>query len=191
MRCNRDRRLSAIGFLQDLGGENSPRLPLYGHFKTQRGVANSRNHEMLYMAYKTNIPKQLNKVRQYVDAGSTVFNDVVRNVPVLPQKSHALVCRKVRETSLQTMIGMDVSEAEAKVPEYQAPLPNDDEDAATAGADAATADASTGKALVSAAIKKRKLYRQLSGAEAPWFPHDNDVELLKELCHEAGKPRRV
>ena len=67
----------------------------------------------------------------------------------------------------------------------------DDEDAATAGADAATADASSEKALVSAAIKKRKLYRQLTGSEAPWFPHDNDSELLKELCHEAGRPRWV
>ena len=25
----------------------------------------------------------------------------------------------------------------------------------------------------------------------PWFPHDNDPELLKELCHEAGRPRLV
>ena len=71
------------------------------------------------------------------------------------------------------------------------PMDDDDEDAATAGADAATADASTGKALVSAAIKRRKLYRQLTGTEVPWFPHDNDIELLKELCHEAGRPRWV
>ena len=26
------------------------------------------------------------------------------------------------------------------------------------------------------------------GAEVPWFPHDNDSENLKELCHEAGRP---
>ena len=25
----------------------------------------------------------------------------------------------------------------------------------------------------------------------PWFPRDNDVDLLKESCREAGKPRRV
>ena len=42
-----------------------------------------------------------------------------------------------------------------------------------------------------AAVKKRKLYRQLTGTEVPWFPHDNDVDLLKELVHEAGKPRWV
>ena len=39
--------------------------------------------------------------------------------------------------------------------------------------------------------KKRKLYRQLTGTEVPWFPHDNAIELLKELCHEAGRPRWV
>ena len=25
----------------------------------------------------------------------------------------------------------------------------------------------------------------------PWFPHDNDMDLLKELCWEAGSPRWV
>ena len=44
---------------------------------------------------------------------------------------------------------------------------------------------------MTAALKKRKLYRQLTGSEVPWFPHDNDSELLKELCHEAGRPRWV
>ena len=39
--------------------------------------------------------------------------------------------------------------------------------------------------------KKRKLYRQLTGTEVPWFPHDNAIELLQELCHEAGRPRWV
>ena len=67
----------------------------------------------------------------------------------------------------------------------------DDEDAATAeGADAATA-AAREKALVTAAVKKRKLHRQVTGTDVPWFPHDNDIELLKELCREAGRPRWV
>ena len=47
------------------------------------------------------------------------------------------------------------------------------------------------KALVALVVKKRKLYRQLSGTEVPWFPHDNDMDLLKELCWESGRPRRV
>ena len=136
------------------------------------------------------MPKTLAKVRVHVDAGSPVFNEVVRNAPVLSQKKHALVSRVIREGSLQSMIGVDVTEVEAKDPDHLA-LPDDD-DAETAGAGAATAeDASAEKALVTAAIKKRKLYRQLSGAEVPWFPHDNDSDLLKELCHEAGRPRWV
>ena len=34
------------------------------------------------------------------------------------------------------------------------------------------------KAMVAAVVRRRKLYRQLSGTEVPWFPHDNDMELL-------------
>ena len=40
-------------------------------------------------------------------------------------------------------------------------------------------------------IKKRALYGQHSGTDVPWFPHDNAIELLKELCWEAGRPRWV
>jgi len=172
---------------------NTKQMMQFGHFKKQRGIANSRSHELLYLCYKNRVPKQLSKLRVHVDAGSAVFNEVVRSVPVLPQKSHALVDRQIRETSLESMISVDVCEMEAKDPHHQAPLPmdDDDEDAATAGADAETADAAAAhasKALLSATVKKRKLYRQLTGSEVPWFPHDNDIELLKELVHEAGRP---
>ena len=169
---------------------NMKQMQQYGHFKRARGIANSRSHELLFLCYKGRQPKQLAKMRAHVDGGSPVFNEVVRNVPVLPQKNHALVSRDIRDASLQTMIGVCVSEVEAKDPDYVAPPPNDDEDAATAeGADAATA--AQEKAMVQQAIKRRKLYRQVTGTEVPWFPHDNDIELLKELCHEAGRPRWV
>jgi hypothetical protein len=137
------------------------------------------------------MPKQLAKMRVHVDGGSPMFNEVVRNVPVLAQKNHALVSRAIREQSLQAMTGVDVTEAEANDPELQDIPPMEDEDVATVGADAETADASSEKALVVAAVKRRRLYRQLTGTEVPWFPHDNDIELLKELCHEAGRPRWV
>ena len=42
---------------------------------------------------------------------------------------------------------------------------------------------------VGSVIKKRKLYMQTIGTMLPWFPHDNDPELLRELLHEAGNPR--
>ena len=128
------------------------------------------------------MPKNLAKERVHVDGGSPVFNEVVRQVPVLPHKSHALVSRDIRATSLSSMVGVDVAEAEAKDPDHQN-LPLDTADAATAATDAATAEAEkadAAKALVSAALKKRRLYRQRTGTEVPWFPNGNDIELLKE-----------
>ena len=44
---------------------------------------------------------------------------------------------------------------------------------------------------LAAVRKKRKLYRQLTGSEVPWFPHDNDIDFVKELVHEARNPRWV
>ena len=48
---------------------NTKQMMQYGHFKRQRGVANSRSYEMLYMCYKGRLPKQLVKTRMYVDGG--------------------------------------------------------------------------------------------------------------------------
>ena len=126
-----------------------------------------------------------------MDQGSPIFNEVVRNVPVLPQKNHALVSREIRDASQESMDGADVLVSESNDPDHLDPPAHDDEDTATGGADAATADARPEKAFVSAAAKKRNMYKHLAGTEVPWFPHDNDIELLKELCHEAGRPRWV
>ena len=150
---------------------NTKQMMQYGLFQRQGGIANSRSHELLFLCYKGRVPKQLAKNRLYVDAGSAVFNDVVRNVPVLPQKSHALVSRKVRETSLQAMIGVDVATEEQKDPDYEAPPAMDEEEAATAEAATATTVVTpeeASKALVTAVKRKRKLYRQLTGSEVPW-----------------------
>ena len=167
---------------------NTKQMMQHGHFQRQGGIANSRSHELLYCCYKGPAPKQIAKtMRQFVDPGTPVFNEVVRNVPVLSRPSHAMVSREVRETSLQAMIGVDVSEEELKDPDYVDPPAMTEEEAATATN--ATAEAS--KALVSAVKKKRKLYRQLTGTEVPWFPHDNAIDLIRELCHEAGRPRWV
>jgi len=168
---------------------NTKQMMQYGHFQRQGGIANSRSHEMMYCCYKSRAPKQLAKTRQFVDPGTPVFNEVVRNVPVLSPKSHAMVSREIRETSLQAMIGADVTSEELKDPEYVDQPAMTEEEAATATPKAAPAEAS--KALVSAVKKKRKLYRQLTGTEVPWFPHDNAIDLIQELCHEAGRPRWV
>ena len=169
---------------------NTKQMLQYGHFLSQGGIANWRSHEVLLLCYKGRVPRHLAKTRAHVDTGSSVFNEVVRRVPVLRMTSHALVSREIRERSLQAMIGVDVLEQEAQDPDYPGP-PNVDDETALED-QAATAEAST--ALLSAAVKKRKLYRQLrqlTRTEVPWFPHDNDIDLLKELCHEAGRPRWV
>ena len=175
---------------------NTKQMLQFGHFQRQRGIANSRGHELLYLCYKGRAPKQLANLRKFVDQqGSPVFNEVVRSVPVLPHKSHALATHEIRDTSFSGMVGRCVSEVEAEDPDQQPSVHDeDDEGAATAGADAATAgaDAATQqRGMVLQAKKKRKLYKTLTGSEVPWFPHDNDIELLKELCHEAGMPRWV
>ena len=120
--------------------------------------------------------------RLYVDAGSKLFLSTLRNVPVLAPTMHALVSREVRETSLASMLGEPhINEEEETLHGLLQP---EEEELPEAEPDPA-------KALVAAHVKKRKFYRQLTGDEVPWFPHDNAPELLKELCWEAGKPRWV
>ena len=47
---------------------NTKQMLQFGHFQRQRGIANSRSHELLYLCYKGRTPKQLAKVRRkYVD----------------------------------------------------------------------------------------------------------------------------
>ena len=84
------------------------------------------------------------------------------------------------------MVGMDVLDVEAKDADNVA-IVEDEDIAETACASAEQA----APVLRSGGHKKRRLYRQATGSEVPWFPHDNDSELLKELCHEAGRPRWV
>ena len=100
---------------------NTKQMMQYGHFQRQGGIANSRSHELMFCCYKGRAPKHLAKTRSFVDPGTPVFNEVVRNVPVLSQKSHALVSREIRETSLQAMIGVDVATEEHNDPDYDAP----------------------------------------------------------------------
>jgi hypothetical protein len=40
-------------------------------------------------------------------------------------------------------------------------------------------------------VRKRKLYKQVLGSEVEWFPHEMDIDLVKELVWEAGSPRWV
>ena len=86
-------------------------------------------------------------------------------MPVLASKNQALVDRKVRDVSLASMTGVphseDLDEKEKQARDDAAGL---DQLAPSVSADG---EAQT---LVAAVMKKRKLYKQLTGTEVPWFP---------------------
>ena len=166
---------------------NTKQMHQFGHWQRQRGLANSKSIEQAWYLYKGRLPKHMPKFRKDVDAGSPLFNQVLRNVPVLAPKHHAYVSKEVRQISLMSMTGVPHSDD----PLEKAKMSSDD-GASGPVLNQPEADASLrAKDEVAAAMKKRKLYRQTTGQEVQWFPHDNDPDLLKELCWEAGNPRWV
>ena len=171
---------------------NTKQLSSFGYWRRQRGLANSKSLEIALYCYKQLVPKKRPKSRMYVDKGSSLFNEVVSNVPVLAPKFQAMVSRKAREKCLETMVG---------IPDVQ----DEEEAKRLSRVDAQEVDASgsnqpqpledgglnQSELFAAASFKKRKLYHQVSGVTVPMFPHDNDMELLKELVWEAGQPRWV
>jgi len=158
----------------------------YGYWKRQRGIANSKSLEVALYCYKGKSPTKQPTNRMYVDAGSSLFDSVLRNVHVLAPKHQAFVSKGVREQSLSSMLGVPHTDDLGERENFE--LLQDDDDAM--GLDQPNGDAEQDK-VIQYAPKKRKLYRHHSGTDVPWFPHDNDMELLRELCWEAGNPRWV
>ena len=173
---------------------NAKQMQQYGHWKRQRGIANSKTLEQCFCVYKGKMPRMMPKARMYVDQGSSLFNQVVRNVPVLAPRHQALVNRDVREASLASMTGIPhhedktEKERESRLQETNAAEGASELLHQPVAEDNGVAESKT---LVASVLKKRKLYKQLTGTEVPWFPHDNDMTLLKELCWETGRPRWV
>ena len=93
---------------------NGKQMLQYGHWKRQRGLANSKTLEQAFLVYKEKVPKNMPKERVYVDAGSALFNQLLRNVPVLAPKNQAYVPRQIREVSLRCMIGVPHNEYEGE-----------------------------------------------------------------------------
>ncbi len=167
---------------------NTRQMQHYGYWKGQRGIAKSHTLEPALYVYKGPLPKNMPKNRMYVDAASPLFNQVVKNVPVLAPMHQAFVSMAVRETSLTSMVGVPHDEDQGEQQKLKLLSAEDDD----------------GKGLIQQAhadpddisraatnIKKRELYKQLSGTDVPWLPHDNAIELMKELCWEAGRPRWI
>ncbi len=143
------------------------------YWRRQRGLANSRTAEKLFICWRGQLPKNLPTERWYVDHGSPLYVEVMSKVPVVSPKDLAFVAKSVRETSLKRMIAAPVEVEQPATSEQPAGQPDD----ALAGP--------SGQELLQQ-VKRRRLYRQTTGTEVAWFPHDNPVQLVKELVWEAG-----
>ena len=128
-------------------------------------------------------PITLPKKREYVDHGSAMFVSVVRNVPVLAPKHQSMVSREAREQSVAGMIGTPHEDDDAEKAKLQ-------REAAEPGQEETLVDEKADRNLVVSCIRRRKMHKH-NDTMLPWFPHDNDMELLKELAHESGRPRWV
>ena len=89
---------------------NTKQMKQYGHFKRERGLANSKSIEPVFLCWKGLVPRCVAKHRVYVDAGSTTFHQIMKSVPILPPKQQAYVSSDVRDKSLATMIGVASTE---------------------------------------------------------------------------------
>ena len=152
------------------------------YWRRMRGLANSKSVEKVLLCWKGRQPEGLPRSRQYVDKDTPLYNEVVLKVPVIAPKDLTFVGKDVREVSLRTMGGVvaeDIEEQDG----FGAGSAPDDQGAASAPA----ADQGEGEQTNFAQhVKRRRLYRQTTGTDVAWFPHDNAADLLKEIVWESG-----
>jgi hypothetical protein len=135
-----------------------------------------------------------------VDAGSGLFQIVMRSVPVLAPKNHAYVSNTVRDASLASMLGVPQEED----PDEKEKTRLEDEEAESAQRQSGSinppvlnqpsvgqAESAKVVANVAVHVRKRKFYEQPNKTDVEWFPHEIGIELVKELVWEAGCPRWV
>ena len=171
---------------------NTKQLSSFGYWRRQQGLANSKSIELALYCYKELAPKTRPKSRKYVDKGSGLFNEVVRNVPVLAPKFQAMVSKRAREKCLETMVGTpDVQDEEEAKRLNRVEAQEVDASGLNQPPPLEACGLNQSDSFSAAHFKKRKLYKQVSGGEVPLFPHDNDMEFLKELVWEAGQPRWI
>ena len=125
--------------------------------------------EQAFCAYKSKQTPKMPKCRYYVDNGSLLFNQIVRNVSVLAPRHQALVGRGVREASLASMTGIPHNEDQAEQDREIRLMESTEADGSSVLNQPASEEsaAQENKALVAAVVKRRKLYKQLSGTELP------------------------
>ena len=155
------------------------------YWKKMRGIANSKSWETVFLCWKGKLPKGMPRSRLYVDKDTSMYNDVVLKVPVVAPKDLTFVGKEVREISLRTMGGVLAPEPDAFCKDDEGAGPDDGAVSAAVTGAAAQSDPEY-HAKVSQHVKRRRLYRQVSGTDVAWFPHDNAADVLKECVWEAG-----
>ena len=133
------------------------------YWRRQRGIANSRTVEKLFLCWVGPLPKHMPMERWYVDSGSPLYVEVMNKVPPVAPKDLAYVDKTVRETSLKRMVALST--------EVPAPA-DDDAEIAAASATPAPLDNRTGPTPheLLQSVKRRPLYRRATGEEVVWFP---------------------
>ena len=147
------------------------------YWQRMRGLANSKSLEKVLLCWKGRLPDGLPKDRLYVDKESPLYNEVMMRVPVCAPKDLAFVSKDVREKSLRTMGGVCDDSSRDLLGEVADTAANEPGEAATASHMASD---------FTQHVKRRRLYRQTTGTDVVWFPHDNAAELMKEFLWEAG-----
>ncbi len=141
-----------------------------GHYKRQRGFANSSSTENLYIAWKGSFPSDFAKDRLYVDPTSNTWMDVMLNVPVCKKDELSVVSKDTKEKTVQAMS----VEAIGTVPQEEA-----------ADESGASGDEVEKKRNYPKRNSGKALLRTHSTDEVLWFPHDIAPKLLQELMHES------
>ena len=101
----------------------------------------------------------------------------MKDVPVLAPRHYAYVTKDVRDTSFGTVPGIPAKEESPPAGSDGLQQPPAEPD----GLNQPEVAKEHSAVIANQVNKKRKLYRQVTGDEVPWFPHDNDIEVLKEL----------
>ena len=71
-----------------------------GFFKRRRGFANAGAAEALFVCWKGRCPEVIKTKREYVDIGSDMFLDVIRQVPVLLPQEFVVVEKVEKDETL-------------------------------------------------------------------------------------------
>lgn len=140
-----------------------------GYYKRARGLANAGAAEMLFLAWKGSLPRDLAKTRLHVDKGSATYVNYLTKVPVCSPGELALVSRDVKEATMAWSVAAAPKEGGHDVSSESG-----------SGEDHAVVEPETIRRKYAKRNSGRALLRQASKDEVIWFPYDNSSVLMRE-----------